>query len=203
MVKEAILGALMLISTALFPVSKAVEPLLSPIPENQEMILVEHRMDLSNRNEIPHTNEIFGYNILLAIHYFNYSFTLEPGEVFAFHENVTPEFSGQPLKTGWTSYTAAEGYKTVGGLPGNGVCHLASLMNWAAQDAGLEVVAKVNHNFFLVPGVPKEFGTSIKYMPNGGGNTQNQNLYIKNNFDYPVKFDFSGDDKVVKLAIIK
>jgi len=76
-------------------------------------------------------------------------------------------------------------------------------MNWAAQDAGLEVVAKVNHNFFLVPGVPKEFGTSIKYLPNGGGNTQNQNLYIKNNFDYSVRFIFNSNNEEVGLKITK
>jgi len=198
--KETIVALVALITATLSPTP---QPLLSPIPEIREEVLAEHRLDLTTRNESPYTNEIFAYNILLALDYFDYSLTLEPGEIFAFHENVTPEFTNLPLKTGWTKYTAAEGYKTVGGLPGNGVCHLASLMNWTTQDAGLEVVAKVNHNFAPVPGVPKEYGTSIRYYPNEGGNTQNQNLYIINSFDFPVTFLFTASEQTVNLKLLK
>jgi vancomycin resistance protein YoaR len=76
-------------------------------------------------------------------------------------------------------------------------------MNWTASEAGLEVVARVNHNFVPVPGVPKEYGTSIRYMPDGSLNSQNQNLYIKNNFDYPVKFVFEVNDQEVNLKLLK
>lgn len=208
--KEQILALVLLVSTFVLPASMAGRPvsqserkLLSPIPENREVILAEHHLDLRTRNKNPYTNKVFADNILLALDFFPDSFTLAPGEVFAFHPNVLPEFANLPVKTGWTKYTAAEGYKTVGGLPGNGVCHLASLMNWVASEAGLEVIAKVNHNFFPVPGIPKEYGTSIRYMPNGRLNSQNQNLYIRNNFDFPVKFVFSADSKEVGLKIIK
>jgi len=51
--------------------------------------------------------------------------------------------------------------------------------------------------------VPKEYGTSIRYMPDGSLNSQNQNLYIKNTFDFPVKFVFSVDREEVRLAITK
>lgn len=201
--KEVVIGLVTLISTALLPVSKAAPPLLSPIPEKQEVVLAEHQMDLNTRNENPYTNEIFAYNILLALDYLPDSFALQSGEVFAFHPNVLSEFADSSLKTGWTKYTAAEGYKTIGGLPGNGVCHLATLMNWTAQDAGLEVVSKVNHNFFPVPGAPKEYGTSIRYMPDGSGNSQNQNLYIKNTFDFPVRFEFVVDEQMINLKITR
>lgn len=202
MIKQQILGIVALISTILLPASQAVGPLLSPVPEVREEILAEHFLDLNTRAESTAVNEIFKYNILLALEYYNFSFTLEPGEVFAFHENIAPEFADLPVKTGWTRYTTKEGYKTVLGLPGNGVCHLASLMNWTATDSGLEVVSRVNHNFAPIPEVPKEYGTSIKYLPQGG-NSQNQNLYIKNTLDFPVRFVFETDEGEVTLKILK
>lgn len=221
--KEQVLAFITLVSTAIIPVSSGVESLVSPVPKTQ--ILAEHTLDLGTRNKNAFVNEVFVDNILLALHYlkgdtnilvysdgvnwekvgepFEVSFTLEPGEVFAFHDSLLEEYRGLNVKTGKTKYTQAEGYKTVGGLSGNGVCHLASLINWTASNAGLEVTAKVNHNFLPVPGVPKEFGTSIRYSPNGGGNSQNQNLYLKNNFDFPVIFVFTASGREVNLKITK
>lgn len=176
-------------------------------------------------------SQVFADNILLTLHYlkrdtdylkinpdkqasgnidwekiresFEASLTLEPGEVFAYHDTILPEFNGLPLKTTNAHYNLREGFKPLAGLPGNGVCHLASLINWVAQDAGLEVVAKVNHNFYPVPGVPKENGTSIRWGPNGEFNSRNQNLYIRNNFEVPVTFSFEAKKDSVLLSIIK
>lgn len=105
------------------------------------------------------------------------------------------------VKTGGTRYIYDEGYQAVGGLTGNGVCHLASLLNWVAQEAGLEVKSPVNHNFAPVPGVPKKYGASIRYLPKGG-NSQNQNLYFKNNSPFTVEFVFTADNQKVDLKIL-
>lgn len=202
MIKEQIIGLIALVSTVLTPLNQKAGEILSPLPAVQEEILAEHDLNLETRAKGPYVNEVFKFNILHAVKLFDYSFTLRSGEIFAFHENVLPEFADLSLKTGWTKYTAKEGYKTVLGLPGNGVCHLASLMNWVSSEAGLEVIARVNHNFAPVPEVPKEYGTSIRYMGDGSRNTKNQNLYIKNNFDFPVEFVFETDNRGVNLKIL-
>jgi hypothetical protein len=198
--KETIVSIVTLVSTAVLPVSQAATPLLSPIPEYlinvREQVLAEHSLDLTTRDEVEIVNEVFAFNILKALEYLGTdSFTLEPGEVFAFHANVLPEFE-DPKITMNSKFYVEEGYQAVGGLGGNGVCHLASLINWVAQDAGLEVTALMNHSFAPVPGVPAEYGTSIRSQ------SPNQNLYIKNGFDYPVKFVFKVDKNKVKLKII-
>jgi len=134
---------------------------------------------------------------------FEVSFALKPGEVFAFHENVLPEYKNIVNITSNSHFDFANGYKSLNGLSGNGVCHLASLINWVAKEADLESKSMVNHDFSPVPGVPREYGASIYYSPSGGLNTESQNLYIKNNFDYPVKFEFKADSKEVNLTIVK
>ncbi|MFZ5366582.1 MAG: hypothetical protein ACOZBZ_04905 [Patescibacteria group bacterium] len=238
--REQILALVTLASTTLSVVSSAVGPLVSPVPEVQ--VLAEHTLDLGTRNKNPFVNEVFADNILLALHYFkgdadgfkldpeksgpgniNWEKVREPfesvlvlqaGEIFAFHGFLLREYQGLNVKTGKTKYTHSEGYKTVGGLPGNGVCHLASLINWTASGAslaldgesrrtGLEVVSKVNHNFLPVPGVPREFGTSIRYSPNGARNSQNQNLYIRNNLGIPITFVFRANSSSVTLMIVQ
>jgi hypothetical protein len=183
-----------------------------PIP--REEVLAEHVLNLNER--LPDSefgNEVFKYNILLALKYIEAdpdlpdSFTaeveLQPGEVFAFQENLLPEFEKKTVKTGWSKYVAQEGYKPLAGLYGNGVCHLASLINWVASDAGLKVTAPANHNFWPVPGVPKEYGTAIRYLADGGWKTENQNLYVENIFDYPIKLVFNCSSDKVELKIIK
>ncbi len=183
-----------------------------PIP--REEVLAEHVLDLNER--LPDSefgNEVFKFNILLALKYiegnpdlnepFITEVELQPGEVFAFQENLLPEFEDKTVKTGWTKYIAQEGYKPLAGLFGNGVCHLASLINWTATDAGLEVTALANHDFWPVPGVPKEYGTSIRYLEGGGWKTENQNLYIENSFDQPVKLVFNSTTDEVELKVVK
>lgn len=208
-------------------------PSIQLVEENktQEQILAEHFLDLHKRHKVESVNQVFTDNILLTLHYlrgdidsfikdssknlnqnnilwekvrepFETSFTLLPGEVFAFHPNISKEYKNEDIKTFGLQFFAQEGFKTAGGLYGNGVCHLASLMNWVASEADLKVVGKVRHNFASVEGVPEEYGTSIRYSENGN-NSQNQNLYIKNTFDYPVVFEFKVDKDKVSLKIIK
>lgn len=216
-----IASLMIFVSTTVMPAAASAMPLLSPIPViHQEMVLAEHQLDLTNRLPNPYGNQGFADNILLALHYlkgdvelpvdwekirepFEVSFTLQPGETFAFHGNVLPEFA-DPAVTMNSRFFIEEGYKSIAGLGGNGVCHLASLINWVASEVyppaggpGLEVVAKANHNFAPVPGVPREYGTSIRSQ------SPTQNLYIKNTFDYPVTFEFAIDAQTVVLKILR
>lgn len=137
---------------------------------------------------------------------FEASFILKPNEVFAFHENVLPEYNSPVGGVNLTSnshFDFADGYKSLNGLSGNGICHLASLINWVAKEASLDAKSFVNHDFSPVNGVPREYGASIYYSPSGGLNTESQNLYIRNNLDYLIKFDFKVDEKKVVLEISK
>lgn len=139
---------------------------------------------------------------------FDFSLALEPGQTFAYHRNLLPEFkdkkalpASRQVLIGESRFWYDEGYKSDGYLVADGVCHLASLFNWVASEAGLNVLAKVNHDFLPVPGVPQEFGTSIFYAPDGGQNSADQNLYITNNFSYPVEFEISADGEKIGITI--
>lgn len=197
----------------------------------QPTVLAEHILDLETRLPNEQGSQAFADNIVLTLHYlkgdvaaykidgqnpvrdtnlnwekirepFEATLTLNPGEVFAYHDTILPEFEGLTLKTTNAHYMSKEGFKTFAGLPGNGVCHLASLINWVSKDAGLEVTSKVNHDFYPVPGVPRENGTSIRWGPNGEFNSRNQNLYVKNNFDHPVTFEFEVSMENVKMSVV-
>lgn len=215
MVGQEVLGLTLLLTTTLTPAQEALGAqtrgeILSQSPiyfgqifTEKEEILAEQELDLMTRAEEENVNEVFKFNILHALEFIGESLVLEPGEVFAFHENIAKEFETLPIKTSGTKYIAREGYEAVGGLYGNGVCHLASLMNWVATEAGLEVTAPTNHDFAPIPGVSEEYGTSIRYQENGGANSQNQNLYIRNNFDLRVEFVFEVEENFVNLQILK
>ena len=77
------------------------------------------------------------------------------------------------VKTMESQFMTDQGYRVISGLGGNGVCHLASLINWAASEAGLAVEARADHSFARIEGVPREYWTSIRYSQSGG-NSQNQ-----------------------------
>lgn len=228
--KEQIIALVTLFSTAVSSVSGTAS-LASPLPDSRVQVLAQHEFDLTNRLPNKAGNQVFADNILLTLRYikgdegelrvdkekpmagninwekvrepFVASLTLEPREVFAYHDTILPEFKQLPLKTTNAHYTLREGYKSLAGLPGNGVCHLATLINWVASEAGLAVTAKVNHDFYPVPGVPRENGTSIRWGPNGEFNSRNQNLYVRNNFEVPVTFRFDVDKDSVLLSISK
>jgi len=70
-----------------------------------------------------------------------------------------------------------------------------------ASEAGLEVVAKVNHDFYPVPGVPREYGTSIYHLA-GSHSSRLQNLYIRNSYEFPVEFCYFASDRGVVLVVL-
>lgn len=201
---QGLVSLLVFASLAFSNQPNLISPLVEPLAarEEQEEVLALKSLDLTNRYENDFVNDVFKYNILLAVDNIGESFILQPGEVFAFHDNVLAEFKNGVVKTTNSHFMADEGYKSSGFIVGDGVCHLASLMNWAASEAGLEVVAKVDHNFRLIPDIPKEYGTSIRYSQSGH-NSQNQNLYIKNNKDFAIEFKFRVEENSLELAVIK
>lgn len=174
--------------------------------------LASKTMSLTDRYGNAYVNGIFKDNILLALNYLAenvknkadinwdkiekpmvYEFKLNPNETFAFHDEVLPEFDKNVVKTTNAHFNWNDGFKSDGYLVGDGVCHFASLIYWAAKSAGLEAVSLASHDFAKINGVPREYGVSIKYMPNEPGNSGRQNLYIKNNLEKPVVFRFVYD----------
>ena len=207
----------------------ALEEVLGAVFAGQKQeVLAQVSLDLSKRWENETVNRGFSDNILLGLHYlggmqtipktekihaynnidwnavredFSVALTLAPKETFAFHKNSLPAYKDRIAKTMGSEFVANQGYKVVAGLGGNGVCHLASLMTWAAREAGLEVIAKVDHSFAPIEGVPREYWISIRYLPTGG-NSQNQNLYITNTREEPVKFEFTKLGNQLKLQVV-
>lgn len=191
-IASLIASSLILFSSGVLPpeVSASAQLISSPTPAPR-IILAQEAMDLSIRNPNENINEGFKQNILVNLGYLKEvnprGIVLSPGEMFAFHKNILPEFMEEKIITQNSEFRPQDGYLSVAGLYGNGVCHLASLMNWVATEAGLEVTARVNHDYAPVPGIDRQFGTSIKFYPNIGGTSERQNLYIKNTLDYPVR----------------
>lgn len=190
--------------------------------QTQNQLLARHEMSLTDRYPIPSVSKVFADNILLTLDYMSgmvkdsgqidwntvrkpatYEFTLQPGEVFAFHDDVLPEFAGKKIITTNAHFDASEGFEYDGDLYGDGVCHLASLMNWVARDAGLEVVAPTPHNFAVIPGIDAKYGTAIYYEAGDTSANEAQNLYIKNTLDKPVQFVFTYENNNLTLSIYK
>lgn len=185
-------------------------------------VLTRHTMSLYDRYDSPGVNRVFKDNILLTLAYmsgevnrksdidwnkiikpFNFDFVLLPGQVFAFHDDIVSLFRNDEIISTNSHFNASEGFLTDGYLYGDGVCHLASLINWASVDAGLYVLAPTRHDFAVIPGIPEKYGVSI-YVPSlvkGGGS--NNNLYVKNVFDKPVSFAFNYDKDILSLTISK
>src|SRR3989344_2594939 len=182
--------------------------------------LAAHEFSLGNRYNDPFVNGVFKDNILLAVNYatkeeivvkdidweeinapFKQEMTLEPGQTFAFHSDVLPEYSGKVTKTLNARFTAQDGFKSDGYLYGDGVCHLASLLYWVAKDANLETKAPTRHDFAIVPDVPREFGVSIYDNSfTQSSSDKLQNLYIKNNRDKTVVFEFKYDGETLTVS---
>jgi len=171
-----------------------------------DVTLSSRSFSMEDRYNVPSVNQVFKDNILLGLKYmdgevkskadvswpevekpFEASFTLNPGEEFAFTSHTLPDYSKNVVKTMNTDFMWNEGYKSDGFLVGDGVCHLASLVYWAAKDAGLTAYAPSNHNFAKINDVPREFGVAIM-SPSPLGN-----LYIINNKEKPVTFEFNFD----------
>lgn len=184
-------------------------------------VRTERSFSLTDRYPNPWVSGIFKDNILLTLGYMDhevknpanvnwslidkpqsYSFTLNPGKVFAFHEDVLPQFEGKVAATMHAHFNYADGFKSDGYVNGDGVCHLASLIYWAAKDAGLATLAPTNHNFATIPEVPKEYGVSIFYSPGAHDSNAEENLYITNTFDKPVHFAFAYDGTSLTVKVI-
>ncbi|HKC14875.1 MAG TPA: VanW family protein [Patescibacteria group bacterium] len=193
----------------------------SPAGVSNTHLLGARSFSLENRYQDKWVSDVFKDNILLNMAYlrgyektsnvkwdavekpFHYDMTLKPGEVFAFHEDVLPQFAGKVAKTTNAHFNSYEGFKSDGWLVGDGVCHLASLINWAARDAGLDVVSPTRHDFAAIPEVPKEYGVAIYNYPGMGYTNQVQNLYITNNRSNDVIFEFDYNGKDLKVTVVE
>lgn len=178
-------------------------------------VLATHSISLENRWDNQFVNDVFKDNILLALYYldgqitdksqidwdkisnqpFKADFTLKPTETFAFHEHTLKKYESFLVKTTNANFIGQEGFRNSGHLIGDGVCHLASLMYWVAEDAGLETYNPSDHNFAVINEVPKEYGSGI-LSPNPLGN-----LYITNPLEKPITytFDFDGENLTVSV----
>lgn len=182
--------------------------------------LAEHSMPLYNRQPNQYVNDVFKDNILLNLAYMegrvknksdikwediqkpaNFAFTLKPGEVFAFHDDVSSRYKGRLSKTTNAHFNFQEGFRSDGYLTGDGVCHLASLIYWTAKNANLETEAPTNHDFAAIADVPKEFGVSIYNLPGNTYSNSRQNLYITNNRSKEVAFNFEYKNDLLKLTV--
>lgn len=136
---------------------------------------------------------------------FHTEFTLKPGQEFAFHDKILPEYNKNVVKTTNSHFDYEEGFKSDGYLTGDGVCHLASFIYWVAKDAGLNANAPTNHNFAKINDVPKEYGVAIYDMPGSFETSALQNLYISNNKEIPItfSFDYDGKDLTVKIFEVR
>jgi hypothetical protein len=187
-----------------------------------EVVLGSREFSLGDRYHVPSVNEVMKKNILLNLAYLDgtvtknqdinwntvenpadYSFTLNPGQVFAFHDDVLPQYQGKVVVTTKAHFDSTEGFVSDGYLFGDGVCHFASLINWAAEDAGLTVQVTKNHNFATIAEVPKQYGVSIYTQAGVKGSGEHNNLYITNNQTVPVTFHFTVKDNALRVFVTK
>lgn len=126
---------------------------------------------------------------------------LSPGTLFSFHEDVLDKYKNLEKHTLNAHFNSDEGFISDGYLVGDGVCHLASLIYWAAKDAGLAVEAPTNHDFAVIPEISREYGVSIYYDPGNFQNNALQNLYIQNNKNktIQIEFTYNGDRLAVNI----
>lgn len=179
-------------------------------------------MSLSDRYNNTMVNTVFKENILLTIAYlfkqqkegqtvnwnsvnkpFHYDLVLQPHQVFAFHNDVLPQYKDKNIVTTNADFSSDEGYISDGYLFGDGVCHLASLMNWVAADAKEQVYAPTPHNFAVIPDIAKKYGTAIYYAPGESTDSAKQNLYITNDHNYPVAFSFDYAKNILTMSVLR
>lgn len=185
-------------------------------------VLSEREISLDKRYEDKFVNGVMKYNILLNLAYirgivtnssnikenevkkdFHYELKLKPQEIFTYHDSILPQYKNKLLRTTPVQFGSDQGFKSDGYLVGDGVCHLASLIYWAAKDANLDAQAPTNHDFRAIPQIPKEYGVSIYYMPGSEDQNAMQNLYITNNRSRPIAFDFLYKYDILKIAIVE
>lgn len=179
-----------------------------------QQILAKHTMSLEKRYVVSSVNNVFKDNILLDIAYitgqihkgsvvswstvekpFHVTIALSPNETFAFHDTLLPTFKRKQMDVAPAHFNSDEGFKSDGYLMGDGVCHLASLMYWAAKDAKLDAYAPVRHDFAPIPEIPEKYGVAIF------SESEEQNLYITNTYASPVTISFDYDGKILGVSI--
>lgn len=184
--------------------------------------LASEQISLEERYEEESVNNVFKDNILLNVAYLSgkitkkedidwdeikkpltYKFELGPNKTFAFHEDVLEKYKSSVVKTTNARFNFDDGFKSDGYLVGDGVCHLASLIYWAAKKAGLDAYAPTNHNFAQIPEIERKYGVSIYKMPGQVSTNAVQNLYITNNRKNSVVFEFIYKDGILKLLIFE
>jgi hypothetical protein len=204
--------------------SQLINPAWNQALGTYSVELASKSFSLEERYENPYVNGVFKDNILLTLNYmagtvddkndivweeitkpYRYEFVLNPGEIFAFHDTLLPEYKDTVVKTTNAHFNFTDGFKSDGWLYGDGVCHLASLIHWAAIDAGLESISLASHDFARIPGISREYGVSIRYMPGEAANSARQNLYVRNSLDKSVTFafDYDGDNLTVEILASK
>lgn len=185
-------------------------------------MIAQKTYSLSDRYGNSYVNNVFSDNILLALAYmvgtvkngknvnwnmvtdpFTYQLILKPGQTFAFHDEILPQYKKSVVETTNAHFDSSQGFKSDGWLVGDGVCHLASFMNVLARRAGLEVNAPTLHNFAKIADVPAKFGVAIYYSPNSPTSSAMQNLYITNNFNKPIAFVFSHSGSNLNISVEK
>lgn len=183
-------------------------------------VLSEKTYSLSDRYWNTYVNNVFADNILLTLAYmrgtakegqpvdwgnvtgnFTYTLTIQPGQTFAFHNALLPQYQNKPVETTNAHFNSNEGFKSDGWLVGDGVCHLASFMNVVARNAHLDVLSPTPHDFARIPDVPRQLGVAIFYLPDELGSSSMQNLYITNTFEKPITFVFThaGDTLTIQV----
>lgn len=192
------------------------------IRAHADQVLATKEYSLSDRYSNSYVNNVFSDNILLTLAYmrgavkegqsvdwnkvkgdFTYSMTLKPGEAFAFHDSILPQYKNSVGITTNAHFNSTEGFESDGWLVGDGVCHLASFINVVAREAKLQVESPTPHDFAAIPDVPREFGVAIYYMPGESGSSSLQNLYITNNFNVPVVFTFTHKGDKLDIVVEK
>lgn len=188
----------------------------------QQKYLATSEISLEKRYGNQYVNDVFKDNILLNMSYlsgkvtkredinwadinkpYSFTFTLLPGKTFAFHEDVLPQYKNTLVKTTNARFNYDDGFKSDGYLMGDGVCHFASLIYLAAKNAGLDAYAPTNHNFAVIPEIDREYGVAIYKMPGQISANAMQNLYVTNNKENAVTFEFNYKDGILKLSIFE
>ena len=182
--------------------------------------LASKSISLEERYDDKFVNDVLKDNILLSVSYLSekvtkkedinwdeikkpliYKFALAPKQTFAFHEDVLEKYKDSVAKTTNARFDFDDGFKSDGYLMGDGVCHLASLMYWVAKEAGLDAYAPTNHDFAIIPEIDKKYGVSIYKTPGQISLNAIQNLYVTNNKENPVVFEFSYQNGKLRFSI--
>ena len=103
--------------TLIFFIITMLTTSITPAIQNPVQVLGDAGFSMEDRYANTYVSNVFADNILLTLAYmrgvvrnnqvdwsavqapFTYSFTLNPGQAFAFHNDVLPEFAGKIVKT--------------------------------------------------------------------------------------------------------